>query len=77
MVAHTLSSASAQKAEVGQSLEFEANLVYRASFGTARAKQRNEWYLKGEEEKNGTWLRQFFSFCYASSYLDIQNKLFF
>jgi hypothetical protein len=32
---------SAKKAEAGGSLEFKASLVYRVSFRTARATQRN------------------------------------
>lgn len=34
-------NSSTREAETGRSLEFRANLVYRASFRTARAAQRN------------------------------------
>jgi hypothetical protein len=40
VVAHTFNS-STWEAEAGGSLELEASLVYRVSFRTARAKQRN------------------------------------
>jgi hypothetical protein len=41
------------EAEEGKSLEFQASLVYRASFRTARATQRN-FVLKNKQTKTIT-----------------------
>ena len=44
-------SPSTQEAEAGRSLKFEANLVYRVSFRTPRATQRNPVSRNPKERK--------------------------
>ena len=48
MVVHIFNS-STQEAEKGRSLEFKANLVYRASFRTARATQKSPVLKKNQK----------------------------
>lgn len=50
MVARAFTS-STWEAEASESLEYEANLLYRVSFRTARATQKNH-VLKNEQTKN-------------------------